>query len=80
MTHGSRAVGIFSSSTSLTVVPVVILRSSRIGLSAVTVIPSSTAELIATSTLELRTNRDGHARVLDRRKALKGHRELVSAR
>ncbi len=41
--QGSRAVGIFSSSVWLTVAPVEIRRSSSSGLSAVTVMTSSTA-------------------------------------
>ena len=52
--HGSRAVGIFSSSTWLTLVPVESFRSSSSGLSEVTVIVSSSAAVSTRGTLVLR--------------------------
>ncbi len=52
--HGSREVGIFCSSVWLTVAPVRIAFSSSSGLSEVTVMTSSTAELIVSSMLVLR--------------------------
>ena len=52
--QGSRAEGIFSSSTWLTVVPAVILRESSSGLSEVTVMVSSMAGESLTSSVVLR--------------------------
>ena len=54
MTHGSRAVGIFSSSVLSTVAPVEILRASSSGDSAVIVIVSSTAAFMVSESVVLR--------------------------